>query len=325
MNWYYALGDQRQGPVSDSELDALIASGKINENTLVWKEGMANWQPLKDARPSGPGGEAVPPGWIRCTATGRYFPPEEIVYLDGKPYSAAAKERVLQGVMQTGALPGTEMGRNGPPWENRDQLGFFPAIWQTVKGCLTEPAATFANMRREGGLGAPLGYLVLTTWAGGLVTLLFQAVLQLGLGTHSATPQNQNLPFPVAWGAGFYIGWGLLMPVAVVISSFITSGLMHLSLMICQGAKQPFETTYRTYCYASGSAAALQLIPICGAYVSGIWGLVSLCIGISKTHEITTGRAVLAVLLPTIVCCLIGVFVAVAAIGAVAAAQGAHH
>ncbi|EDY20063.1 hypothetical protein CfE428DRAFT_2652 [Chthoniobacter flavus Ellin428] len=322
MNWYYALGDQRQGPVSDSELDALIASGKINENTLIWKEGMANWQPLKDARPSGPGGEAVPPGWIRCTATGRYFPPEEIVYLDGKPYSAAAKESVLQGVMQTGALPGTELGRNGPPWENRDQLGFFPAIWQTVKGCLTEPAATFANMRRDGGLGAPLGYLVITSWAGGLVTILSQAVIQLG--TNPVLSQNQKTPFPMVWGAGMLVAWALLLPVIAIINSFVTSGLTHLALMICQGAKQPFETTYRTYCYAMGSAAALQVIPICGAYASGIWGLVVLCIGISKMHEISTGRAVLGVLLPMIVCCAVIVFVVVAVAGGIAATQ-AHH
>lgn len=322
MNWYYALGDQRQGPVSDSELDALIASGKINENTLVWREGMANWQPLKEARPGGAGG-SVPPGWIRCTATGRYFPPEEIVYLDGKPYSAAAKDSVLQGVMQTGSLPaGVGIDRTGPPWENREQLGFFQALWQTIRGCLTQPSDTFSNMRREGGLGSPLVYLVVTSWAGGLVTLLFQALIQLG--SHSAATQNPNTPFPMVWGMGFFIGWGLLLPVAVTIGSFITSGILHLSLMICQGAKQPFETTYRTYCYASGSAAALQLIPICGAYASGIWGLVSLCIGIAKTHEIPTGRAVLAVLLPSAVCCVIFVFIMVAVIGGVAATQSHH-
>jgi len=322
MNWYYAQGDQRQGPVSDSELDALLAAGTINENTLVWKEGMANWTALKEARPSGAAAD-VPPGYIRCTATGRFFPPEEIVYLDGKPYSAAAKPGVLQGVLQTGTLPSSELERTGPAWENRETLGFFPAVWQTIRGALIEPAATFSNMRREGGLGAPLGYFIMTSWAGGLVTLLFQFLIQMG--TRSAMPQGQSQAFPMVWGAGFFIGWALLMPVALVIGSFITAGIFHLSLMICQGAKQPFETTYRTYCYASGSAAALQLIPVCGAYASGIWGLVSLCIGIARTHEITTGRAVLAILLPSAVCCIAIVFIIIAVAGAIAASQGAHH
>ncbi|MDR3401796.1 MAG: GYF domain-containing protein [Chthoniobacter sp.] len=323
MNWYYAQGDQRQGPVSDSELDALIAAGTVNENTLVWKEGMANWTALKEARPSGAAAADVPAGWIRCTATGRYFPPEEIVYLDGKPYSAAAKPGVLQGVLQTGTLPSSELERTGPAWENRETLGFFPAVWQTIRGALIEPGATFSNMRREGGLGAPLGYFIMTSWAGGLVTLLFQFLIQMG--THSAISQNQSSAFPMVLGAGFFGIWALLMPVALVCGSFITTGIFHLSLMLCQGAKQPFETTYRTYCYASGSAAALQLIPVCGAYASGIWGLVSLCIGIAKTHEISTGRAVLAILLPSVVCCIAVIFIAVAIGGAIAASQGAHH
>ncbi|MEI9894523.1 MAG: GYF domain-containing protein [Chthoniobacter sp.] len=323
MNWYYAQGDQRQGPVTDSELDALIAAGTVNENTLVWKEGMVNWTALKEARPSGAAAADVPPGWIRCTATGRYFPPEEIVYLDGKPYSAAAKPGVLQGVLQTGTLPSSELERTGPAWENRQTLGFFPAVWQTIRGALIEPAATFGNMRREGGLGAPLGYFILTSWAGGLVTLLFQFLIQTM--THASIPQGQSPPFPMVLGAGFFGIWALLMPVALVLGSFMTAGIFHLSLMLCHGARQPFETTYRTYCYASGSAAALQLIPVCGAYASGIWGLVSLCIGISKTHEITTGRAVLAILLPAGVCCIALVFIGIAIAGTFAAAQGAHH
>jgi hypothetical protein len=109
--------------------------------------------------------------------------------------------------------------------------------------------------------------------------------------------------FGASMGTGLWIGMAIAMPVLLTIGAFLTSGLVHLSLMICGGAKQPFETTFRTYCYANGAAAVLQVIPICGAYITGLWGLVCLCIGISKTHEISGGRAVLGVLLPIIVCC----------------------
>jgi len=51
MTWYYALGNERQGPVDDAELDRLIASGTITNDTLVWRAGMADWQPLSQARP----------------------------------------------------------------------------------------------------------------------------------------------------------------------------------------------------------------------------------------------------------------------------------
>jgi len=323
MTWYYAQGDQRQGPVSDSELDALLAAGTINENTLVWKEGMANWMPLKEARPSAPGAD-VPAGWIKCTATGRYFPPEEIVYLDGKPYSAAAKGAVLQGVLQTGTLPSADQNRTGPPWENREQLGFFPAIWETIRGVLTDPANTFANMRREGGLGGPMIYYIILGWAGGVAAMLYQFFFQSGIATLA---KNESNPALQMMGTGmFVVIYAVLMPVLLVIGSFVGAGILHLSLMVCQGAKQPFETTFRTYCYARGSAAVLLLIPFCGGLASWIWALVSLCIGVARTHEITTGRAVLAVLLPTIVCCTAIGFVFVMMFGAIAAAaQGGHH
>ena len=51
MTWYYAVGNERQGPVDDATLDRLIATGTVTPDTLVWKAGMADWQPLSQARP----------------------------------------------------------------------------------------------------------------------------------------------------------------------------------------------------------------------------------------------------------------------------------
>jgi hypothetical protein len=51
MTWYYALGNERQGPIDDAALDRLIAAGTVTPDTLVWRAGMADWQPLAQARP----------------------------------------------------------------------------------------------------------------------------------------------------------------------------------------------------------------------------------------------------------------------------------
>jgi hypothetical protein len=48
---------------------------------------------------------------------------------------------------------------------------------------------------------------------------------------------------------------------------------------------------------------SLLIVPVCGSLIVGIWGLVLYCIGLARTHETDTGRAVLAVLLPLILCC----------------------
>ena len=53
----------------------------------------------------------------------------------------------------------------------------------------------------------------------------------------------------------------------------------------------------------SGSTQPLLIIPFCGGLISGVWGLIVEVIGLARAHEIDTGKAVLAVILPLIVCC----------------------
>jgi len=45
QEWYYAQGDRKVGPISEAELKALAATGKLSADDLVWKDGMADWQP----------------------------------------------------------------------------------------------------------------------------------------------------------------------------------------------------------------------------------------------------------------------------------------
>ena len=45
-DWYYAVEGNSVGPVSPEEFDALIDSGTIRSDTLVWQEGMEDWLPL---------------------------------------------------------------------------------------------------------------------------------------------------------------------------------------------------------------------------------------------------------------------------------------
>ena len=52
MNWFYEFNGEQKGPVTENELDDLIARGTVLPTTLVWREGLPNWQPLADARVS---------------------------------------------------------------------------------------------------------------------------------------------------------------------------------------------------------------------------------------------------------------------------------
>ncbi len=45
MKWFYALGNDQKGPVNSTQLRALAGSGVIGQASLVWHEGMPQWQP----------------------------------------------------------------------------------------------------------------------------------------------------------------------------------------------------------------------------------------------------------------------------------------
>ncbi len=48
MDWFYhAPGEGRIGPLSADELRKRYAERRIQRDTLVWREGMAEWQPLE--------------------------------------------------------------------------------------------------------------------------------------------------------------------------------------------------------------------------------------------------------------------------------------
>lgn len=45
--WYYANGKDQQGPVSEAEIRELVASGTLNEDSLLFGPNMMNWTKLK--------------------------------------------------------------------------------------------------------------------------------------------------------------------------------------------------------------------------------------------------------------------------------------
>lgn len=67
ITWYYAIGQDQKGPISEADLRALIKSGQLGRETLVWRDGMDSWQPadkspgLADVFVMPPPLPAVPP------------------------------------------------------------------------------------------------------------------------------------------------------------------------------------------------------------------------------------------------------------------------
>lgn len=47
-DWFYGKDNTQHGPVSDLEIRNLIATGRIEPTTIIWRDGMTDWLPLSD-------------------------------------------------------------------------------------------------------------------------------------------------------------------------------------------------------------------------------------------------------------------------------------
>jgi len=269
-----------------------LKTGEFIETDLGWTEGMPTWRPLSELESFGTQAAAAPPPAAETHTT------------------ASGTDPLTPATLPSAATP------TGLPWENRETLGFGSALLATITMVLTRPTEAFTVMKRNGGFGDPLLYTVILGTIGGVVSFFFSMIGQsMGFGTGDGG-------FSLLLGAGGGTAVMLIfLPVMIAVGTFVWSGVIHLCLMVLGSAKQSYETTFRVVAYGGGSANVFQLVPLCGGMIAGIYALVLYCIGVARAHEIDTGRAVAAVLLPLVVCCGAG-FVLLMMIGGLAAFSG---
>lgn len=102
----------------------------------------------------------------------------------------------------------------------------------------------------------------------------------------------------------FLVLGAIYVLVGSTLGMMISAAIHHVMLLIVGGANRGYETTFRVTSYATFSLIWLFAIPYLGALIGSIWLMVLLIIGFSKAHEISAGKAALAVLLPPLVCCV---------------------
>jgi len=91
MPWYYAEGGAQNGPVAEEEFAELVRVGKVRADSLVWREGMANWQPYSTVAEPSPG--APPPVLSSPPSTAPISTSEVVCHECG---TVVAKENAIQ-------------------------------------------------------------------------------------------------------------------------------------------------------------------------------------------------------------------------------------
>ncbi|MBS0657438.1 MAG: RDD family protein [Verrucomicrobia bacterium] len=215
MTWYYAENNAQQGPVSDDQLRALAAGGRINGQTLVWKDGMANWTALEQAAPhllaapapamaaaaaAGVPDQAFPalgPETALCSSCNRFKPLDQIVMIAGQRVCADCKQVSLQRIRQ-GETPGQRF-RFAGFW-----IRFVAVV---LDGIILMPISVgLAIYLLPSLMGADAGAQLLYQIAANILGLAYKIFFN---GKYGATPGKMVVGIRVVRQDGSSLGFGL--------------------------------------------------------------------------------------------------------------------
>ena len=191
-----------------------------------------------------------------------------------------------------GTKTGTQIGRKATAWENRSELGLWQGIYRTFKSVLFSPGNFFSTITFKGGKKDPLAFGLLLGSIGTMFGLFWYFLMTSGglmaYGDELIGQFTMSLVF---------LGVMIISPLFVTMIIFLTSGIMHLFLLIVGAGRNGFEATFRVMAY-SQAVQIFGLIPFIGGIIGGLWLLIVQVVGLREIHETSYFRVIIAILIP---------------------------
>jgi hypothetical protein len=218
--WYYIRQGQQVGPVPKEQLEQLMASGQLQPNDMVWKQGMAQWAPASQIFPPTPPEPNMPPP---IPTTPPYATATPVVPpLQSHSGSGGGRTAILILTIIAGFFSLFVGGCTGAASEGIAQFGENVSDFQSQHGSSGDAArirGEAAGIRNQGSTFVMLG--------------LLQAVLGIAGGIYAHQRFSSTAEFTIA-GRRFkrLTIAGTIILVAAVMSlhncfGFITAGLMN--------------------------------------------------------------------------------------------------
>jgi len=191
------------------------------------------------------------------------------------------------------------------PWEDMANLGFFAAFFRTIKEVLFSPFSFFRAMPVDKNIHYALIYGIIMGFFVALSAILWQFAFSGFMGQTEGTQGMKALFAPF-----FFIIYALVLPLLIAYGLFVVSGILHTALMLVGGNRKGLDATFRVVAYTQ-STQVFFLIPILGILIYLVYTPILLAIGFKESHQISTGKAVFAVLLPLIVAVILTIIVVI--------------
>jgi hypothetical protein len=177
-------------------------------------------------------------------------------------------------------------------------MSLFDEWLETFQGVLTQPSEFFESEDRRDGFGFSLKFA--------LINLAISGVLTAGSVAIFGAAAGMNGGFGAGSTVALVAGTMILTPILGFIGLMISAGLIHIFVALL-GGEEGYGETLSVLEYASAISpinAALQFIPLIGSLAGLVLGLYALYVqtkGLSTFQNLSTGRALAAILLPAII------------------------
>ena len=171
-------------------------------------------------------------------------------------------------------------GAGSIPWDDRNRLGIFPALWKTVVMVLFRPDEFFRALQVSDSYSSPRNFFVLAQ----IINFCILSVIHF-LFNLSGAP------------AVYLFMLVVFVPIMMLILLLITA-VTHVFVRLVGGNKK-FLGTFHVLAYSSVTGF-LQVIPRGGMLISLIWGLYVGTIGLRRVHGLSVPRAALVCAMPSV-------------------------
>jgi hypothetical protein len=188
----------------------------------------------------------------------------------------------------------------GLPWETQ-AIG-PESFFETAKLFITAPDQAWAKTRETGDYTRPLLFALIVAWVGAIFSAVWGSMF--GAGLMRMLPAQYSRFAMMGAGRGL-IANIILAPIFIACGLFIGTAILHVSFMIVgalTNSKSQFEGTFRAVSYSSIAHIA-YVIPFVGGLVVLVWRIYLMMLGVQQLHKTTQSKALIGILLPTLLCC----------------------
>lgn len=179
-------------------------------------------------------------------------------------------------------------------------------FFEKMKGLLLEPSKTFDALKEEPLDGAVKYYICIAAVYSALIAIMLGFAGSLFGSMMGAG--NLGMMIGAGAGVGAAITFFVVFMVMAVAGAFIGGAILHIFVYIA-GGRKGMTRTIKAGMYGSTASLLFGWLPVINI-IAAIWSLVTEIIGIRQLHEITTGRAILAMVLPLIITFILAMVIA---------------